>query len=653
MHRAIPVLTQRDEVYRLKRVFSVSKNALTHDERRLIACALFIAYRDGIRDEDSGSIVFAGDDYWADYYLAQALCFTHPDPPVNFFLSYLARLTSSRLAIVRCFRLHPLAFLALTTPSGILFNALQLSYFAEIVFCLGLLIEKSLAPKTSADEWWFQRLDGHRFLEAVSDREFLSIFSNAIIWGLVNGVCYFDPTMTLTTKAIWNLSGFFADIIHDWGFARLEKNEYTDLKSSIEKGELHFDGIDLNNDALISNIDNKIKVVNFKEWRLTIAAVLIFAGMVLVFSPALVPALVAFGHLPAPVMYFLVRIIKPIAEMLRSDGAKLVIFAGVCLAGLGGRLLFYNDPTVEKYKALFRDIWALNLAPWFNKETFTKFSWNFAINALVPMGAIGTLMLGTLLCSVPAVIIAACTLMAATFILMKMNVPFWSAATPSPSSKIISYPQFDDSVVDRSSGKLDIPSLKFQVSSEQLTAVHTAAELDQHHFIEILKDWSKNPKRRPPKSTQMINRILHVCAANKSVSPAPSPIIPSPSPSPSPTSERSRLEGPSTDQQITLYPSLVSVSDSSPTRRAVDFRPQLTTVASSPDPKSDADSEIRKRHPELKRPAPITVPLSPDPKPKRSSFNLFSFCCQTDSARAEKPKLCRAASTPAHINVRG
>ncbi len=508
-----------EELRKLELVLELSKGAFTAEGRRQqLAFALFIAHRNGIKNR-SGSVLFAEDEQLkAEYFLAVALLFIPAVPPPIYFLNFFARGTSARLAVVRVFRLHPLSCLALTTSTGALFSALQLSYFVELAFCFSILMEKSLRPQTSKDEWWFQRIEGHRFKQAFLDREFLGIFTNAVIWGVVNGVCYFDPGITPAAKALWNLGGFFLDIAHDWGVTHLELNEYKELRDSIGNKKFQVDDIDLQDVSFQTNLANKIKVLKFKEARLTIAAVLIFVGMILVFAPALAPALVSFFHFHPFIVFWLTKITPQFADTLRNKGADLVIFAGVCIAGLGGRL-FFSGVTWERVRKLFFN-GEIRTAffNWFSKDTFYD---NFVPNMLVPMGSMGVLMLAALFCSPATVIMTACILMTAWFVLMKMNYSFFPPAVIPVSPTLL------DGLIDVDS-KLDIHKLS-EMSKEQLSnfkALHTIAGVGQNRFVKAVKDWSKEEKERPSDSTMMIRKIMgahgHVSAVSTTVNSATS-----------------------------------------------------------------------------------------------------------------------------------
>jgi len=607
-----------DFLARLEITYSLSKGVYTVEQSQLLACALFIAYRNGLKDENDFVLLPEDIQLKADYYLAHALFLNRSDP-AGFFLRYLARITSSRLAIVRCFRLHPLSFLALNVSSGILFNAFQLSYFLEIAVCVSILIEKSLRPKTSAEEGWIQRIEGRRFIHALTDREFLSIFTNAMIWGLVNGVCYFDPSMGLATKALWNLGGYFLDIVHDWGFARWELNEYKDLKQSIDNKQFKIEGFDLKDPSFQAKLVNKINIVEFKEKRLWSAAILIFLAMILVFSPALVPALLSASHVPSILLPFLMKITPDIAKGLKSIGSIVVIFAGVLLAGLGGRL-FFTDFSWAKIKTCILDVWAGRGSEWFNtkivKKAIKDFSSNFALNALVPLGSMGALMLmATFVCSVPTVIVATCIVMAATFFLMKMNfpfLPFTAAPSNHSDSSIRLIPRIDDLTKNRLDAKnknykqLKISKLRImprETLTNELQFMQASAEVDQDTFVTVMKDWTKPKNKQPSSTTKAINKMMAACSMNQS-----------------------------TD-------SLASTSSSENDAKQPEESSSISPRSVSPQVQG-----LRKR--------PIVTPLimssPPDIQKKGSWFNLF--CCIGDSASSD---MKRQPSMPAMPSVRG
>lgn len=577
---------------------NIPANADLVTQRQQLAFALFLKHRNGIRDDETNFVFLAEDEQLkAAYFLAEALLLTPGEPPATFFLRFLARFTSSRLAVVRCFRLHPLFFLALTTSTGTLFSALQLSYFVELAFCISILMEKSLRPQTSENEWWFQRIEGYRLKQAFLDREFLGVFTNAVIWGVVNGVCYFDPGITDAGKALWNLGGFFLDIIHDWGFARWELNEYIGLKKSIDDGSFQIKDIDLTNATFQANLDKKIRILEFKETRLTIAAILIFLGMILVFAPALVPAMASFFHFHPLIVSGLMKI-TPAAQTLRKVGANVVIFAGVCIAGLGGRL-FCGDLTWEKLRDFAYDIKAGRLSDWFNKKTFAAFSYNFMLNALVPMGSIGALVFIAFFCPPSAAIIAACTFMAAWFVLMKMNHPFLQSvvapatlpAPPMPIDKSL------DGLID-SEDRLNVNELSnwSRERSIEFYELRRAAGVSQNHFIEVVKDWSKYEDARPPGSTITITRILD-----------------------SYKSSRASTTSPDTSHEELQFKDTRDDDSSSSISDAL-----------LPSPRKTKKSEG----------SPLNVILPPDIQTKGIWANFFFRCCFGDSA-----KLSRSTST--------
>lgn len=557
---------------RLEIVYLLSENIYSIKDRQRLAYMLFLAHRDDFKDE-SGNIILLPEDAYqkAYFFLAQALFLDSPDPPSSFILRFLARITSSRLATVRCFRTHPLAFLALNTNTGILFNALQLSYFMEIAVCLSILIEKSLRPKANPDEWWFQRIEADRLLLALSDREFLSIFTNALIWGVVNGVCYFDPGITPVSKALWNLGGFLADVVHDWAFAQLELNEYRDLKKAIENNEIEFEGMDLNNPLFQDALTNKIKILEFKKARLISAALLICAGMLLVFLPVLVPALLP--HVPSVFLPFLMKITPEIAKKLKSIGSNIVIFGGVCIAGLGGRL-FFSDLTWGKVGTYCYDIVTFRFFQWFDENTHKIFKkWvikNFAINALVPLGTMGTLMLGAFLCSSPPLVLFTfCALMIGWFMYMKMN---FSSSSPPPLTDatvpLLAQPLQLNTYTENDHMKLNFDRL-FNLPETQLKSeiknLRKVAGVNQNCFVKAMDDWSKGK----PDSTQTIGRILdfyRVSSSASTVNPssdgrheATPSISPNTSISPSP----SPLNSPTSDHASKPRPPMIAVGSSS------------------------------------------------------------------------------------------
>lgn len=511
-------LTRKD-IEELELCLSISSGLSTQFKQQKLL-RLFIAYRDGIPGS-SGITELYSDDRKAEEYLAAALCIAPPVIPTSYWIGFLAKITSSRLAFVRIFRLHPVTFFAATTATGLLFKALQLSYFLEIAFCIGIVLEKSLKPQTSANEWWFQRMELGRAKQAIWNREFINTSSNAGVWGAVNAECYSASTLPMTTYQ-WNLAGFFFDIFHDSGISYLELRDYKNLKTKISDntsvlGALHDD----EKNILLANCEKKIKVSSFKWKRLTLVAIGIFAGMGLFYAASFLalPGTIASLIIAHPAWtLWLARLTPDALSVLKYAGSEFVILMGVFFGGLGARL-FFSGLTWDKLT---------DPLSWFTQQSIKAFFENAFYNAGVPILTIVGLMSLTLVpLSVPTIVISASVAMLAVSLLMDHKATVDSflvmlsygldlikscCYTPECTSKRI--PAVVDALIEINNGlgyegRLAIESMfNLLKDSQNFTDLQKYLEIDQISLVRVLKEWTKEKSARSPYAARIIEKIM-------------------------------------------------------------------------------------------------------------------------------------------------
>jgi hypothetical protein len=459
------------------------------ERRQALAYQLFIAYRDGKNS-------LAADELKADYYLASILFVTPQQTLIDNVLFWFTWLTTARLGLVRFSREYSL----LINGAGILtdnFAVLSLSYIVEFFACVCKLIDQSFRPETSEDGKYnvlhrlWRRFEWRRFKQAFWSREFLSALTNAAVWAVVNVICYcyFPLTPVCFTVAILNLLGFGFDIWHDKKFAEQELQEYKKIQDDNETQKLLGEYYLLGNSELIANknslLTKKISGANEKLGRLYLIALGIFVGMLVLYLPVLVPALISV----APAAKFLSGLLVISLgkwEITRIIGSTAVMCFGFIYGGLLGRLYrvfkpndkSFTESVVSGFKKFTKSVAE------FLKNNVEEVTLSSTVVVLGQFTTVPLISAGIISVGVPAVAVATFLAVKGIFSVVKnlwepLEVPPPRLTTKECSSLtsilVRLQPQSENTV---------------SLTSQELIVIQKASQLSESEWLRHTRNWS-------------------------------------------------------------------------------------------------------------------------------------------------------------------